>query len=103
MKYIVAHLKQVLRSEELSPKPGKSTSEGIKCTQRKEKLQAGGGKALNLHRFDTTGKTGNRWSPATIRVALAICSRSPAAFRAVRSLGILQLPCSKEIRRIIGK
>ena len=35
--------------------------------------------------------------------ALAIYSRSPAAFRAVRSLGILQLPCSKEIRRIIGK
>lgn len=29
----------------MSPKPGKSTSEGIKCTQRKEKLQAGGGKA----------------------------------------------------------
>lgn len=35
--------------------------------------------------------------------ALAIYSRSPAAFRAVRSLGILQLPCSKEIRRIISK
>lgn len=34
---------------------------------------------------------------------MAISSRSPAAFRAVRSLGILQLPCSKEIRRIIGK
>ncbi|XP_073239015.1 uncharacterized protein [Porites lutea] len=54
-------------------------------------------------RGNATGKTGNRWSPATIRVALAIYSRSPAAFRAVRSLGILQLPCSKEIRRIIGK
>lgn len=34
---------------------------------------------------------------------MAIYSRSPAAFRAVRSLGILQLPCSKEIRQIIGK
>ena len=34
---------------------------------------------------------------------MAIYSRSPAAFRAVRSLGILQLPCSKERRRIIGK
>ena len=36
-------------------------------------------------------------------LALAIYTRSPAAFRAVRSLGILQLPCSKELQRIVSR
>jgi len=35
--------------------------------------------------------------------ALAIYARSPAAFRAVRSLGILQLPCTKYLQHIISK
>ena len=35
--------------------------------------------------------------------ALAIYTRSPAAFRAVRSLGILQLPCCKELQRIVSR
>ena len=43
----------IQRGGDLSPKPGKSTSEGIKCTQRKEKLQAGGGKAQNFNCFDS--------------------------------------------------
>ena len=34
---------------------------------------------------------------------MGISSKSPVAFRSVRSLGILQLPCSKEIKRIISK
>lgn len=38
-----------------------------------------------------------------LHVALAIYTRSPAAFRAVRSLGILQLPCCKELQRIVSK
>ena len=35
--------------------------------------------------------------------ALAIYTRSPAAFRAVRSLGILQLPYCKELQRIVSR
>ena len=35
--------------------------------------------------------------------ALAIYTRSPAAFGAVRSLGILQLPCCKELQRIVSR
>ena len=33
---------------------------------------------------------------------LAIYTRSPAAFRAVRSLGIFQLPCYKELHQIVS-
>ena len=39
-------------------------------------------------------------SPCT---ALAIYSRSPAAFRAVRSLGILQLPCDRTVQRFMHR
>ena len=42
------------------------------------------------------------WSTC-IFLALAIYTRSPAAFRALRSLGILQLPCCKELQRIVSK
>ena len=35
--------------------------------------------------------------------ALAIFSRSPASFRAVRSLGILQLPCDKTLRKFMHR
>lgn len=38
-----------------------------------------------------------------LHVTLAIYTRSPAAFRAVQSLGILQLPCCKELQRIVSK
>lgn len=34
---------------------------------------------------------------------LTALARSPAAFRAVRSLGILQLPCCKELQRIVSR
>ena len=39
-----------------------------------------------------TGDTGNRFSTITYRVALAIFSRSPAAYEALKSFGILTLP-----------
>ena len=42
--------------------------------------------------FTATGKTGNRWSMITIRVALAIFLRSPAAYEALKSFKLLQLP-----------
>lgn len=35
--------------------------------------------------------------------ALAIYSRSPAAFRAVKSLGILQLPCDKTVQKFMHR
>ena len=35
--------------------------------------------------------------------AMAIYSRSPAAFRAVRSLGILQLPCDKTVKQFMHR
>lgn len=36
-------------------------------------------------------------------VALAIYSRSPAAYHAVRSMGIMQLPCDKTLRGYMCK
>lgn len=45
-----------------------------------------------------TGRKSNKWSPVTIRLALAIFSRSPSAYNAVKSLGILNLPCNKTLR-----
>lgn len=38
-----------------------------------------------------------------LSLVLAIYARSPAAFRAVRSLGILELPCTKHLQCIISK
>ena len=38
-----------------------------------------------------------------LHAALDIYIRSPAAFRTVRCLGILQLPCCKELQRIVSK
>ena len=45
----------------------------------------------------------NYYCVLCLHVALAVYTRSPAAFRAVRSLGILQLPCCKELQRIVSK
>ena len=39
----------------------------------------------------------------SIHVALAIFSRSPAAYHAVRSMGIIQLPCDKTLRGYMYK
>ena len=48
------------------------------------------------------GECLNSFNCALHLTALAIYTRSPAAFRAVRSLGILQLPCCKELQRIVS-
>ncbi|XP_015779661.1 PREDICTED: uncharacterized protein LOC107357534 [Acropora digitifera] len=48
-----------------------------------------------------TGKRGNRWSIATIRMALAVYSRCPSAYEALCNLNILQLPCSKVLKRVL--
>lgn len=44
------------------------------------------------------GCKSNRWSRITLRIALAIFSRSPSVYSAFRSLGIIQLPCSKTVK-----
>lgn len=48
------------------------------------------------------GECLNSFNCALHLTALAIYTRSPAAFRAVRSIGILQLPCCKELQRIVS-
>ena len=49
-----------------------------------------------------TGKTGNRWSTITYRIALAIYSRSPAAYEALKSFKILQLPSLSSLQTLKG-
>lgn len=46
---------------------------------------------------NTAGNCGNRWSPITYRIALAVYSRNPAAYRALSSFNIIKLPsvCQK--------
>jgi hypothetical protein len=51
-----------------------------------------------VERLNVAGKKGNRWSPVTIRLSLAVYTRSPSAFRALRSLKILQLPCERTVK-----
>lgn len=46
-----------------------------------------------------TGKTSNRWSAITYRIALAVFTRSPAAYEALKSYGILQLPSLSAIKQ----
>eukprot|EP00794_Sanderia_malayensis_P002613 gene2613-3026_t len=51
--------------------------------------------------FSNQGKTqsnGNRWSMITYRMALAIYIRSPAAYNALKSFQILQLPSTKSLQ-----
>lgn len=45
------------------------------------------------------GKTGNRWSAITYRIALAVFTRSPAAYDALKSYGILQLPSVSSLKQ----
>lgn len=46
-----------------------------------------------------TGKSGNRWSAITYRIALAVFTRSPAAYDALKSYGVLQLPSLSAIKQ----
>ena len=49
---------------------------------------------------NTNGNKGNRYSPITLRVALAIYSASPAAYRALRAFNIIALPEKKTLQSI---
>lgn len=50
-----------------------------------------------------TGRSTNKWSAVTIRIAMAIFSRSPAAYRAVKALGVLQLPCDRTLKHYMQR
>lgn len=45
------------------------------------------------------GKTGNRWSALTYRIALAIFTRSPAAYEALKSYEVLKLPSVASLKQ----
>ena len=49
-----------------------------------------------------TGKKSNMWSAITFRIALAIYSRSPAAYEALKSFNILQLPAVSSLKTLKG-
>ena len=51
---------------------------------------------------NTTGYRDNRWNMITYRVALAIYIRSPAAYRALKSFQILNLPTQKSLQKFIS-
>ena len=48
--------------------------------------------------FIATGSHNNRWNMITYRMALAVYSRSPAAYEALKSFKILQLPCKSSLQ-----
>lgn len=48
------------------------------------------------------GKRNNRWSAVIIRLALAVYCRSPAAYEALKSLGVLQLPSRSTLQAYTG-
>ena len=68
--------------------------------------------------FSASGKRSNQWSMVTIRIgmleyidmlnyfmsflALAVFTRSPAAFEALKSFGILQLPSRSTLQSFTG-
>lgn len=45
------------------------------------------------------GRTGNRWSAVTYRIALAIFTRSPAAYEALKGYQILNLPSVASLKQ----
>jgi hypothetical protein len=50
-----------------------------------------------------TGKTNNRWSIITYRMALAVYSRSRAAYEALKCFNILNLPSVRSLQTKTGK
>lgn len=46
------------------------------------------------------GRTGNRWSAITYRIALAIFTRSPSAYEALKSYQILKLPSVASLKHL---
>lgn len=49
-----------------------------------------------------SGEKGNRWSMVTYRLALAVFTRSPAAYESLKSFNILQLPSVRSLRQYTG-
>ena len=49
-----------------------------------------------------TGRKSNKWSTITYRIALAVHSRSPAAYEALKSFKILQLPSTSSLKSFKG-
>ena len=52
--------------------------------------------------FIETGNRTNRWNLITYRLALAVHVRSPAAYEALKSFGVLQLPCKRSLQYFLG-
>ena len=52
--------------------------------------------------FVATGTRGNRWSLVTIRMALAVFVRSPAAYEALKGFGLMQLPSRSTLQAYTG-
>lgn len=50
-----------------------------------------------------TGSRSNRWSPTTIRIALAVYSRSPRAYEAWKEFKCFALPDKRTIQRFVAK
>eukprot|EP00117_Sycon_ciliatum_P035678 scpid100162/ scgid26995/ len=46
---------------------------------------------------NTTGSHGNQWSATTYRMALAMFSLSPAAYKSLKSFGVLQLSSTRSL------
>ena len=57
---------------------------------------------LFLVSFLGTGRRTNRWSLVTYRLALAVYTRSPAAYQALKGFGVLQLPCKKSLQGFLS-
>ena len=49
-----------------------------------------------------TGNRRNRWSMVTIRLALAVYTRSPAAYDALKSFDLIQLPSRATLQAYTG-
>jgi hypothetical protein len=56
----------------------------------------------NDQKQNRTGKKCNKWSYITIQMALAIFTRSPAAYEALKSFNILQLPSRSTLQAYTG-
>ena len=57
---------------------------------------------LNSFYIIATGNRRNSWSMVTIRLALAVYTRSPAAYDALKSFGLVQLPSRVTLQAYTG-
>ena len=69
------------------------------CAQKKMQERADFASDQNRNRQSSSG---NRWNPITYRMALAVYARSPAAYKALTSFDILQLPSIYSLRNVSG-